>query len=88
MKNLNQLEVIHTRRLLNPKQQEQFRCRLKQLLKVTGIISLCLDSRSLFVEYSEEFQDVRTIKRLLRDIGFPIKEHIVPSGQQMAFSPN
>jgi len=88
MKKFNQLEIIHTRHLLSPKQQEQMRCRLQQLLKVTGIISLCLDSQMLYVEYSDEFQDPGSLKRMLREIGFPLKEKVLHSGSRMAFSPN
>ncbi len=88
MKRFNQLEVIHSRHLLSLKQQEQMRCRLQQLLKVTGIVSLCLDSQVLFVEYSDEFQDPGSIKRLLLEMGFPLKEKVQPSGSQMAFLPN
>ncbi|HFB62312.1 MAG TPA: hypothetical protein ENJ69_04945, partial [Bacteroidetes bacterium] len=76
MKRFNQLEVIHSRHLLSLKQQEQMRCRLQQLLKVTGIVSLCLDSQVLFVEYSDEFLDPGSIKRLLLEMGFPLKEKV------------
>lgn len=77
MRKSNNLEVINTKHVLSQNQQEYHRDRLRRLLKIEGIISMCLDHRSLFVEYTEDILNVITIRDLLSDIGFPMKEQLI-----------
>ena len=86
MKKSNSLEVINTKHVLSQNQQAHHRDRLKKLLKNKGIISLCLDHRSLFVEYAEDIINVVTIRDLLSDIGFPMKEHVIKPNREIVFA--
>lgn len=88
MKKSNSLEVIDTKHILSKNQQTHHRDRLKHLLKNEGIISLCLDHRSLFVEYAEDILNVVTIRDLLSGIGFPMKERFIVSNKDIVFSSN
>ena len=86
MKKSNSLEVINTKHILSQNQQEYHRDRLKQLLKNEGIISLCLDHRSLFVEYAEDILTIVTIRDLLSGIGFPMKERLIEPTRDIVFA--
>jgi hypothetical protein len=86
MKKSNNLEVINTKHVLSQNQQVYHRNRLRQLLKIEGIISMCLDHRSLFVEYTEDTLNVITIRDLLSDIGFPMKEQLIEPNNNVVFA--
>lgn len=86
MKKSNNLEVINTKHVLSQNQQAYHRDRLRRLLKIEGIISMCLDHRSLFVEYTEDILNVITIRVLLSDIGFPMKEQLVEPDNNVVFA--
>jgi len=86
MKKSNSLEVIDTKHILSQNQQARHRDRLKKLLENKGIISLCLDHKSLFVEYAEGILNAGTIRDLLSDIGFPMKEQLIESNNNVVFA--
>ncbi len=86
MKKSNNLEVIDTKHVLSQNQQAYHRDRLRRLLKIEGIISMCLDHRSLFVEYTEDILNVITIRNLLSDIGFPMKKQLIESSNDVIFA--
>jgi len=86
MRKSNNLEIINTKYILSQNQQAHYRNRLKQLLKKEGIISMCLEDRSLFIEYTEDILNVITIRDLLSDIGFPMKEQLIESNNNVVFA--
>lgn len=47
---------------------------------------MCLEDRSLFIEYTEDILNVITIRDLLSDIGFPMKEQLIESNNNVVFA--
>jgi hypothetical protein len=86
MKSSNSLKIINTRFILSQNQQARYRDRLKQLLKNEGIISICLEDRSLFVEYEGNIINIASIMNLLSAINFPMKEQLIESKKDFALS--
>lgn len=86
MRKSNNLEVISTKYILSQYQQAHYRDRLKPLLKNEGIISMCLEDRSLFIEYSEDILNITSIRELLLDINFPIKEVLIEFKNDVVYS--
>lgn len=77
MKKSNSVEIIDTKFILSQKQQVRYRDRLKQLVKNVGIISICLDNESLYIEYTEDILNKASIRELLLDINFPMKKQLI-----------
>jgi len=76
MKNINyKLEVISTFRTLSAEEQNIIRGQLNQLNKFDGLISMCLESNELYVEFDPEKFNLSVFKLILSDIGFPITEN-------------
>jgi hypothetical protein len=76
MKNTFNLEVINTGRMLTSEEQQKFRLRLNELLKLEGLISMCLDADSLYVEFNPQLFSLGSFKSVLSDIGFPLKHEL------------
>lgn len=76
MKNTFNLEVINTDRMLTSAEQQKFRARLKKLLKLDGLISMCLETESLYVEFNPQLFSLGSFKSVLSDIGFPLKQDL------------
>lgn len=72
MKNSNQFKIIETSRELSEQEQSDCKELLKGVLQQKGIISLCLDNKSLFVEYNSEELDTEKIYDILDEAGFPV----------------
>jgi hypothetical protein len=83
MKNANRIEIIDTNYNLNADQIKIHKNKLQQLKNKSGILSLCLDEKSLFVEFSENLISLASIIDLLSDINFPVKEQLVEFEKQM-----
>jgi len=88
MRKSNNLEIINTKYILSQNQQAHYRNRLEQLLKKEGIISMCLEDRSLFIEYTEDILNIASIRDMLLDINFPMKEQLIESKNDVIFSKN
>jgi hypothetical protein len=73
MKESFQVAIIHTISSLSEVEQIHYRNQLRQLVKNEGIISICLDDKSLFVEYKPQTIGKKDIQRFLYDNEFPIK---------------
>ena len=86
MRTSNNLQVINTKNILSQNQQIRYRYRLKQMLKNEGIISLCLEDRSLFIEYRGDVINMATIRDFLSAINFPLKEQLIESNKDFALS--
>jgi hypothetical protein len=76
MKNTFEIEIINAGRLLSSNELIGLRSRMKSLLDIEGIISLCLEPDTLYVEFNPNLFDLEIFKLLLYDVGFPIKEDI------------
>ena len=76
MKDTNRLKVMKTEKALTKKEQIAFRSRLKRLLKLEGMISMCLESHNLYVEYNPKRFNIESFKSVLNDIGFPHKQEL------------
>ncbi len=79
MKGSFNLEIINTKNTLSNNQQAYFRDRLKPLLKKEGIISICLDDSSLFIEYNPDVLDRALITDLLLENNISISEPLAKS---------
>jgi hypothetical protein len=79
MKESFSLEIISTKSALSNNQQADVRGRLKQLLKNEGIISICLDESSIFIEYKPDVLDKALPANLLLDYNFPLDEFMIES---------
>jgi hypothetical protein len=76
MKNTFHLEVLNTDRVLTSAEQHKFRARLKKLLKLDGLISMCLETERLYVEFDPLLFSLGSFKSVLSDIGFPLKQDL------------
>ncbi len=76
MKNTFEIEIINLGRLLNPNELNAIRARLKPLLKLEGIISMCLEPDTLYVEFDPNLFNLEMFKLMISDIGFPIEQDI------------
>lgn len=72
MKNSFSLEIISTERNLTREEQIDFRKQLRNLLKLEGVISMCLEKRELYIEYDPSKFNLVPFKQLLGNIGFPV----------------
>ena len=72
MKNSNGFEIVKTNKNLTNSEQNNLRDLLRPLLNKEGIISMCLDNKSLFVEFNPEILTVNSIYELLEEKGFPV----------------
>ena len=88
MRRTNNLEMINTKFNLSTNQQRYYRNQLVDLLNKAGVISICLDSTSLFIEYRKEILDRGLIKSLLLEINFPMEELSNKSKNQVIFYQN
>lgn len=76
MKNTFNLEVINTDRVLTSAEQQKFRVQLKKLLKLDGLISMCLETERLYVEFDPLLFSLGSFKSVLANIGFPLKQDL------------
>jgi len=77
MKESYDVEIVNTKGIMNSDQQALFRNHLKQLLNKEEIISICMDERSLFIEYNQNKIDKASIRDLLLDYDFPVGEIMI-----------
>ncbi len=73
---MNRLKVMKTEKILTQYEQNAFRSQLKQLLRIEGMISMCLESRNLYIEYNPKRFSIESFKTVLKDIGFPLKKEL------------
>ncbi len=76
MKNTFRLEVMNTERVLTQNEQQAYRMQLKHLMKIDGIISLCLDNKNLYVEIEPDIFNLDAFKLILTNIGFPVARDV------------
>jgi len=76
MKNTFRLEVLNTERVLTNDEQHTFRMKLKHLLKMDGILRLCLDDENLYVEIEPGVFNLDAFKSILTNIGFPVARNV------------
>jgi len=76
MKNTFRLEVMSTERALTEKEQNEFREQLEHLMKLNGIISMCLEAENLYVEFKPDIFNLESFKLVLTDIGFPLERNV------------
>jgi hypothetical protein len=79
MKESYDVEIVNTKGILNSNQQAFFRNRLKQLLEKEEIISICIDERSLFIEYNPNTLSKTSLKDLLIEYSSPMGELLLES---------
>lgn len=73
MKNLFKLEILKTNKSLTTDEQDSFRLKLKPLLTLEGIMSLCLEKKKLYVEFNPALFNMDSFKHTLLQAGFPLK---------------
>ena len=73
MKNLFTLKILKTSKTLTTEEQKAFRLKLQPLLKLDGIMSLCLEEEELYVEFHPTFFNLDSLKLILKDLGFPLE---------------
>ena len=95
MKNTFEIEIINTGRLLSSNELIGLRSRMKPLLDFEGIISLCLEPGTLYVEFDPNLFNLEMFKISISNIGFPIDEkiklasiHLVAQSNQVNISKN
>ncbi len=72
----NSFQIIKTRTVLSEKEQSECRVLLKDILKQKGIISLCLDSENLFMEFNQKYLNTDKIYLMLYNLGFTLDKEI------------
>lgn len=77
MKNSFKLEILKTNKDLTTKEQDTFRQEFKPLLDQTGIMSLCLEAKELYIEFNPTLLNLDSFKLKLIELGFPIKQEVV-----------
>jgi hypothetical protein len=73
MKNSFSIKTLKTNETLTAVEQNIFRQKFKPLLKVYGIISLCLEAENIYVEYNPVSFKLDSFKLNILDLGFPLK---------------
>ncbi len=73
MKNSFNLEILKTNKTLTTEEQNTFRLKLKPLLKLDGIMSLCLEAKELYVEFDPALFNLDSFKQTLIKTGFPLE---------------
>ncbi|NDP27254.1 MAG: hypothetical protein GZ087_07495 [Flavobacterium sp.] len=76
MKNSFKLKILKTSKTLTTEEQNAFRLKLEPLLKLDGIMSLCLEEEELYVEFNPTFFNLDSFKLILTDLGFPLEHKI------------
>lgn len=82
MKESYHVEIINTKGIMSSAQQAKFRNRLKKLLEREEIISVCVDDRSLFIEYNPNTLNKASLKNLLREYSSSLNELIVEQAKE------
>ncbi|HYQ58985.1 MAG TPA: hypothetical protein VEP89_16700 [Draconibacterium sp.] len=70
----NNLKIIESGKVLSTNEQQEIKTRLRPLLKLDGVISLCLDSEYLFIEYKAQNISFKNLERLILETRFPAKQ--------------
>ena len=78
MKNSFKLKILKTSKTLTTEEQNAFRLKLRPLLKLDGIMSLCLEAEELYIEFNPTFFNLDSFKLNLTDLGFPMEHEIQP----------
>ena len=86
MKELYNVVIVNTKSVMSQSQQAFFRERLKILLEREEIISICLDNRSLFIEYNPSSIDSASVIKLLLKYAVPIAEYMTESISETHFA--
>ncbi len=74
MDNQNSLKIVKVEKALSEDEQKDYRLKLAGLAKVAGIISICLESEELYLEYDPYKCSIEFIQAELEKIGFPTKK--------------
>lgn len=73
MKNSFSIETLKTNKTLTTEEQNIFRQKFKPLLKVDGIISICIEADGLYVEYNPLSFKLDSFKLNILKMGFPLE---------------
>ena len=73
MKDSFKVEILKPIKTLTTKEQNTFRLKFKPLLKLEGIMSLCLEAQELYVEFDPALFKLDSFKIILKKAGFPLK---------------
>jgi hypothetical protein len=76
MKNSFKLKILKTSKTITTEEQNAFRLKLQPLLKLDGIMSLCLEAEELYVEFNPTFFNLDSFSLILTDLGFPLEHEI------------
>lgn len=79
----HKLEIINTFRTLSESEQNIIRKKLNHLLNFDGLISLCLESKELYIEFDPITFNIDVLKLVLSDIGFPLLDHVKMAKSQV-----
>lgn len=79
MKESYNVEIVNTKGIMSSDQQAFFRNHLKQLLEKEEIISICIDDRSLLIEYNPNTLSKASLKELLIEYSSPMGELLLES---------
>jgi hypothetical protein len=73
MKNSFNVEILKANKTLTTEEQKAFRLKFRPLLKLAGIISLCLETEELYVEFDSTLFKLDLFKSILIEAGFPLE---------------
>lgn len=73
MKNSLNIETLEINKTLTIEEQNTFRMKFKPLLKLEGLISLCLEEEELYVEFDQSRFKLDSFKITLVEMGLPLK---------------
>ena len=77
MESIYKLEIIKTNKTLTTEEQNSFRLKLKYLLSIDGIESICLEAKELFVEFNPITFNLESFKQDLIHADFPLNREAV-----------
>jgi hypothetical protein len=86
MKESYNVVIVNTKSIMSQSQQAFYRERLKQVLEREEIISICLDDRSLFIEYNPSLIDGASVIKLLLKYAVPVAEYMTESISETHFA--
>ncbi|HHC80841.1 MAG TPA: hypothetical protein ENK46_13225 [Flavobacteriia bacterium] len=73
MKNSFNVEILEISKSLTNEELDTFRIKLKPLLNLEGIMSICLEAKELYVEFDASSFDLDSFKLILTALRFPLK---------------
>jgi len=73
MENQYRIKRVYVNKKLTETEQKVWRLKLKSMVELTGIVSICLDDEVMFIEYNPILIQGNSIIKELKRINYPMR---------------